>query len=124
MKNNIYKSGSGTSHAIMKKGASIWMILLSVWFIKTALTLSISDIKEAHKMLISPINITLVIMFIIAILASTILDFKEMLQDYISCANKRFMIMISLFIILLFLLILGFVSLTYLHNMVRISSLL
>ena len=124
MENRLITGRSGTRAAIIKKHSAIFLLPLSVWFIYMAHCLIKSDVSDVHSILISPINISLAIFFVLSAIVNFSHDFAEMMQDYISCYKTRLGVMLVFYFIVGFALILFLLSIIYLHILVRITTLM
>lgn len=124
MSNRAISGKSGTSSYITKKYASLFLIPLFLWFVCVIYRLITADVAGAHAVLISPINIGLSIFFVLTAFVSFSYDFDEMIQDYISCAKKRFAIMTCYYFVVGIAVVLFLLSIIYLHILVRITTLM
>lgn len=122
LQQNISSTGSGTRAMIIKKYASLFFIITSLWFIYAAMKFTVSGFRIMSEMVASPWNFGLIVIFVVSGFVSCLHDFAEMLQDYIRSHKRRFLIMFFVYAIAIFGVLTLLVSVIHFHIFMQIAN--
>lgn len=123
-KNIISKSGSGTDAMVLKKYASIFFLISSIWFIFTAFyVIKASNYALQQGNGLTIVNLIMAVIFVLSGLASLLHDFTEIVQDYVKSYKRRFLIKLIIYFIVIFILIGFLLGIIHMENFMQLSRL-
>ena len=113
-------SGGGTGHYIKQRVTAIALIPLTIWFVISVIMILQSPALEIPQFIVSPFNLVVTILFILAFLYHGTLGMQTIIEDYIHCKLLKQMPLISLLFVSIISGVAGCVAIFYLHIVFRI----
>lgn len=113
---------TGTKVHIHQKLTALALVPLCIWFVISIIMLVQHPMVRLPYFIVSPVNISLCIVFIMLFLYHGLLGIQMILQDYISCVTLRTFILLSIQFISVLSGVAAVVALFSLHIILRLVS--
>lgn len=111
---------NGTSHFIHQRFTALALIPLCIWFVISAILIIKNPREMIPQYVISPINMTFLMLFICAFIYHGLLGMRVIIEDYIHCKCVKLWSLVILYFVSIVTLACGIVSLFSMHVVFRI----
>jgi succinate dehydrogenase membrane anchor subunit len=101
---------AGTHHWWAQRVSAIALIPLSIWFVTAIVMLKNKGFEDIVSWQASPVNATLMILFVIALFYHMWLGLQTVIEDYIHSAFRKTTLLIAIKLVTIFLSILSIIS--------------
>jgi succinate dehydrogenase / fumarate reductase membrane anchor subunit len=100
----------GTHHWWMQRVTALGLIPLVMWFVVTILKITLGDAATLVEIIRSPINLVMLILFVITSIYHGMLGMQVIVEDYVHCESYKFAIIILLKFVSIFSGLIGLTS--------------
>ena len=113
---------SGTGHFLHQRVTALFLLPLSIWFVISTVGLVSSIRDELLPYIISPVNITGLLIFIGCAIYHGYLGMQVVIEDYVHCIFFKRVFMLLLTALCILTLVIGIISMLKLHLHLTIVS--
>jgi succinate dehydrogenase / fumarate reductase membrane anchor subunit len=111
---------SGTTHFIHQRITAIMLVPICIWFVVSIILILKNPEENIPHYVTSPLNLTLLVLFLISFIYHGMLGMQVIIEDYVHCQVLKVIYLIVLYFISVFSIIIGLISVITLHVIFRI----
>ncbi len=111
---------NGTSHLIHQRASAIALIPLCIWFVISVILILRNPREIIPEYVISPINMTFIILFMCTFIYHGALGMRVIIEDYVHCKYAKIWSLMILYFASITTVVCGFISMLSMHIVFRI----
>lgn len=111
---------NGTSHFIHQRVTAIALVPLCIWFVISIIVLLQNPKEVIPEYVISPINITFIVLFTCTAIYHGVLGLRVVIEDYIHCNFVKYSALIVLYFVSITTVVCGLISILGMHIIFRL----